>query len=169
MKRIWVAVAMVMVSILPATTVAGLFLWVDGIAGECADINHMNWIELDTFSHGAVWGGTSAAHEPLIVTYVIDKSIPVFNIRACDNLLIPSLILELTQSGDTAKAVYKVTLWDAHVRSVEVRGDNTAGGQTATVAFDFGRIEWRYIPYDGSGNPLTHVTAGWNVTNNVAL
>lgn len=169
MKTRWSLASGVLIVLMPVLSLGDLFLFVPGAPGESMDANHMDWIEVSSFGHGVNWDGSQASHQNLTVTYTMDKSVPVVNIRACDHQSLTNVVLELTHSGDTSELVYRVKLWDAHVTGVSVSGTGATTGQTVSVTFDFGRIEWKYIPYDQGGAPLSAFTAGWNVTNNVSL
>lgn len=144
-----------------------IFMQLSGITGESIDAIHNGWIDVTAFSHGVSHsGGSQADHANLNVTYVMDKSAPVLNIRACDQQNISEVVVEVTQTGDTSKEIYTVTLTDAKVTYVQTSG--SASLNSVSVSFSYGSIEWQYTPYDAGGIPQTPVTACWDVTSNTA-
>ena len=62
---------------------------------------------------------------------------------------------------------YRVTLSDLLIRSVHTAGspgDSTL--QVETLALSFSKIEWRYTPFDATGQPAAPVIQTWDVRAN---
>lgn len=144
---------------------AGIFMEIDGIAGESSDGNHTGWVDVDSLTHGVMWGGGQSAHSPVTVTYTMDKTAPIMNMYACTQNTIDYVVIELTQPGDTSKMVYRVRMENVTVSGTST-STQTNGALEVALSFDFDRIRWSYQEYDISGSPGALEEYGWIVSTN---
>ena len=164
-RRRWpLWVGMVLFYALPLVAVNGafdVFLKIDGVDGESADINHQKWIDATSFSHvikssASVVGGSGTAGnlqiQDLVVGKMLDKASPQLFLMCCNGTHINSVILDVVnqQSGFS---FYTITLQDVLVSSVQSSGLSSGGDArpTESITFNFGKIEWKYQPSNASG------------------
>jgi len=156
------------------------FLKVESIDGECLDSGHEGWIEVLSYNWGvdqptstsvSSAGSLSAQRadfKPFRVTKALDKASPKLALGAASGEHFPSAILQLCRAGGDKQLYMEYKLTDVIISSFYPGGQGTSETlPTEDVAFNYGKIEWKYVQTkvaggQGSGN----VAAGWDLKTN---
>jgi type VI secretion system secreted protein Hcp len=153
-----------------------IFLKVDGIDGEAADVNHPGEIEVASWSWGVsqvfisslgggIVGGTPKVGN-ILVTKQIDRASPIL-LRACLELThIAQAVLTQRRAGAGKQDFLSVTLQDVLISSLNDVDDGLAPKPKETIVFVFSRVIYEYIPQKPSGLPDTPVALKWDVQAN---
>ena len=106
------------------------YLKIDGIEGACRDSKHDRWIDVVSFSHGAVQaaqtdpGDSSAeesAFEPIVFTHKVDKATPKLQQSCMSGHRIRSAEFQATASiAGQQTTVYKVAMDGVSILSARV-------------------------------------------------
>ena len=150
-----------------------IFLKVDGIKGEATDVNHSNEIEVLSWSWGVsesfISSGSSGVVGgiPRIANFVaskqIDKASPNL-LRACLKVKhIKDVVLTQRRPGAGKVNFVTITLLDVLVSSLNDVEAGAAATPTETVAFNFARVIYEYVPKKPNGQPDVPVTLRWDV------
>ena len=151
-----------------------IFLKVDGIKGESADVNHPNEIEVASWSwgvsevllssgSGGVVGGIPKFSN-LVIGKPLDKSSPSL-LRACLKAKhIKEVVLTQRRAGAGKTNFVTITLRDVLISSLSDVEANGATAPTETVTFVFGKVIYEYIPNKPNGQPDVPVTLRWDVS-----
>ncbi len=150
-----------------------IFLKIDGIKGEAADVNHPNEIEVLSWNWGVSESFTSSGSggivggipkiAGLIINKQLDKASPNL-LRACLNAKhIKDVVLTQRRPGAGKSNFLTITLQDVLISSVSDFEADAATAPTETVAFNFGKVIYEYVPKKPNGQPDTPVTLKWDV------
>jgi len=160
------------------------FLQIEGIPGESTDAAHAGWIEILSFNHAVVQpagsatsriGGRTGARadvEDFVITKVVDKASPLLHLYCCQGKHIPSIKVELCQATGDKHMYMRYTMTDVIVSSVRPSGvanEDVYARPIEEVAFNFGTIQWEYVPVDHTGKAGAAVVAGWSLEENKPL
>jgi type VI secretion system secreted protein Hcp len=150
---------------------ADMFLDLDGIAGESTDAQHLNDIDVKSFSFGvkndtsAGSGGGGGAGKPTFssVTFskVYDKSSPQLFQLTATGQHVKSAVFSFRRSGPNGDGFLTYKLTDVTVVDYEQGGDKEPP-LLERVSLNFAKVEISYTPIAG-GAP---VTAGWDLKAN---
>ncbi len=166
----WIGIAAIYV--LPLLTLQGavdMFLkFTPAIPGESTDSKHTGEIEVLAWSWGASNPGTFAAPgksivQDLSITKYVDKASPPLLLRTLNGQIIDSAVLTVRKQGVNPIEFLFITLTDVLVSSISTGGSSGEDRLTENVTFNFGKVEFKYIPVDGSGKAGTPITASWDV------
>lgn len=147
------------------------YLKIEGIKGEAVSEKHKDWIEIESFSwgvsnsHTAGGGGGSTGKVSLQdfhFSMKVDKASPKLMLACATNERLPSLTFAIAgadATGGAGEDYYVITLSDVLVSSFQSGGSapppgGTAQPMTASLSFNYSKIEWNYVPADQSG-PVT--------------
>ena len=151
-----------------------IYLHVEGLEGDVTAAGHEGWIECQSLDTGVGRGietptGSSQEREStapslsdVSVTKVMDKCTPKLFTEACVGKG-KMVKIDLVQTGDQLETYMSYILTDAQISSYGVSA-GTDGKPVETCAFNFTKIEMKYIPFDNKGNPLGPVPAGYDVS-----
>jgi type VI secretion system secreted protein Hcp len=154
-----------------ADAAVDMFLKIDGIPGESADVSHKEWIQIESFSWGVSnpgslstggGGGTGKAQiTPLGVTKKVDKASPLLMLAVCTGKEVVDVTLHVrTSGGDKSEPFYEIKFSDVLVSSFQSGGSNGAEERpTESVSFNFSKIEVKYQTQDQAGGPGETVEA----------
>jgi type VI secretion system Hcp family effector len=143
-----------------------MFLFIQGVPGEVAQVPHANWIHVDS----AAWGHAGKIpFEPLGVTKVIDLSSPLLALAAADGRRFQTAILDVTKPGPQPVTFLKVILTDVTVKSYAAAANSGSNVPVETVKFGFAKIEWVYQKQMPDGSLSAPARTGWDVINNKAF
>jgi type VI secretion system secreted protein Hcp len=156
------------------------FLKVESVDGESLDGAHEGWIEILSYSLGVDQPASTSASSagslssqradfhPFTVVKALDKASPKLALGAASGEHFPSAILELCRAGGDKQVYMQYKLTDVIVSSFRAGGNGASETlPTEEVAFNYGKIEWKYTQTKvaggkGSGN----VAAGWDLKSN---
>lgn len=144
-----------------------MFLFIQGVPGEVAQVPHANWIRVDS----ANWGhATKAPFDPLTFSKPFDFSSPLLALAAADGRHFQTATLDFQKPGGQPKAFLKVILTDVTIKSYAAASNASGTVPVESIKLGFSKIEWIYhqqMP-DGSLSP-TPARTGWDVINNKAF
>lgn len=136
-----------------------MFLKLDTIAGESADAQHRNEIEIDSFSWGAsrnAGAGKTTLGE-LTFTMPTNKASAKVMLYMAGGLKISRAVLSVRKNGKPDDFL-KWILTDAYAVSYQTVGNTHGDGVVDQVKLSAGKVEIEYRPADGSAV----VKAGWD-------
>jgi type VI secretion system secreted protein Hcp len=160
------------------------FLKIEGIPGESTDEAHAQWIEIISFRHDVsqpagtatsrVGGRTGARVNvaDFTITKVIDNSTPTLNRFCCDGTHVKTVMIELCEAGGQKHMYMRWTLTDVIISSVKPSGvanEEVFARPIEEVSFNFGMIQWEYVPMTHEGKPGAAITQGWSMETNMPL
>jgi type VI secretion system secreted protein Hcp len=148
-------------------------LKVDGIKGEATDVNHpseievvsWNWGVSESFisSAGSGIGGGIPKIANLVVSKQVDKASPNL-LRACLKVKhIKDVVLTQRRPGAGKVNFLTITLQDVLVSSLSDFAAGAAATPTESVAFNFAKVIYEYVPKKPNGQPDIPVTLKWDV------
>jgi type VI secretion system secreted protein Hcp len=150
-----------------------IFLKVDGIHGESADVNHLGEIEVVSWSWGVsevfissggggIVGGTPKVAN-FLVTKQVDKASPSL-LRACLKLThVADAVLTQRRPGAGKQNFLSITFQDVLISTLNDIDDGLTPRPKETIAFVFSKVIYEYIPQKPTGVPDTPVTLRWDV------
>lgn len=153
------------------------FLKIDGVEGESTNSRHPGEIEIESFSWGVtqsggfVGGGGAGAGKatasPFVIVKRVDKASPVLFLACATGKHIPSATLTAQRSGPNV-AFLQIELKDILISSFKDAGN---GGELPLeeVAFNFARIEYRYVPVLPTGQVGQPVMAVFDFSRNAPV
>ncbi len=165
------------------------YIKIDGIEGQSTDTAHANWIDVVSFSHGALQetqyaNQTNAAGRgvlaPLTFVHLLDKATPNLQKACMSGQNIASIKLEVcAQIGGAKQKLYEVELTNARVTEARVMtvdapvcSDTQMAGigrdaaalrlieQVSIVAEEY---KWTTHTFKTTGELGGEGAAGWNV------
>ncbi len=141
------------------------FLKIDGIKGESKDSKHPDEIQLESFSWGAMQGGTHSAgggggtgkvqFQDFHFVMRANKASPNLLMHCATGKHIPNAYLVVRKAGGTQLEFIKVKLGDVLVSSYNTGGSSGGDIPLDQVSINFTKIAFDYIEQkaDGSGSP----------------
>ncbi|HQR05712.1 MAG TPA: type VI secretion system tube protein Hcp [Gemmatales bacterium] len=150
------------------------FLKIDGVKGESTKTNHVDEIELLSFSFGednagthSIGGGGGAGKvqmQDFHFTMNLNKASPALFLLCANGKHIPSAILTARKAGGEQKDYYIVTFTDLLISSYTTSGHADSNHLPIdTCAFNFAKIEIDYKVQDKSGNVATVGKVGYDL------
>ena len=110
------------------------FLKLDGIEGQAADAKHEKWLDLLSFSHGALQNINIQAgadvqgrgqYIPFTFTHLVDKATPKLQLSCMKGEVIKNAKFEYCRVlGGTQTPVYELTLNSVRVAKTEIKTIN---------------------------------------------
>jgi type VI secretion system secreted protein Hcp len=157
------------------------YLSLDGVKGESQDDKHQNWIEIFSFSMGAMnpatigsgtggAGGGKATLSEISIVKKTDASSPNLFQGCCSGTHYKKATIHVRKAGGTALVYLQYDLTEVFVSSVQWSG--SGGGDdtpTESVALAYGAINVTYTPQKVDGTADAAVVAGWDVKANAKL
>jgi type VI secretion system secreted protein Hcp len=157
------------------------FVKVEGVDGESQDDKHKKWIEVLSFSHGmsqppsavvSSAGGAGSGRvniQDFSIVKHIDSASPKLYEACCTGKHFPSVKMELCRAGGDKLKYMEIKMSQVMVSSVRPGGSSGSGDEVPLeeVAFNFGKIEWTYVPQArGTGAGAGNIAAGWDLMLN---
>jgi type VI secretion system secreted protein Hcp len=152
------------------------FLKLDGVEEGSTDVQHPKEIVVLSFNQGVsrppAGDAGSNKQGKILATFHNEAARQSRHRFFTENApLAPTLSLRSSLrksgAGGTMVEFYRATLSDLLIRSVHTAG--SSGDSTLpveTLALSFPKIEWRYTPFDATGQPATPVIQTWDVRAN---
>ncbi len=157
------------------------YLKIEGINGESTDSNHPQWVEIVSFRHDVSQpagsatsrvGGRTGARVNIAdftISKVLDISTPLLHRYCCDGTHVGTVMIELCEAGGEAHMYMRWTLTDAIISSVKPSGvanEEVFARPIEEVSFNFGTIQWEYVPMTHAGKPGSGIIHGWSLVEN---
>jgi type VI secretion system secreted protein Hcp len=150
-----------------------IFMKVDGIKGEATDVNHPGEIEILSWNWGVAESFISSGSSgvvggiPKIANFVVGKQVDKASpnlLRACLKVKhIKEVVLTQRRPGAGKVNFLTITLQDVLISSLTDVEADAAPTPTETVAFNFAKVIYEYVPKKPNGQPDTPVTLKWDV------
>ena len=142
------------------------------IEGETQDTDHLQWVDIDSFSWGANHpasfehgsGGATAA--AMVSEFVVSKKVDSSSHALFQALVqashIDTVELEVIKvsSGGTKFAWYKLKLSPVMITSLHASGAGDPYMESVSMAY--GKMEFTYVPQDDKGEPMGDKTAEYD-------
>jgi type VI secretion system secreted protein Hcp len=149
----------------------GLYVFIQGIRGESANVKHRGWIEAYAYSLGLKNPGSfnfDSASEVTFTDFTINKrpdaSTPKIMLAVCTGMNFSQAKIELTRIISGREVVFlSYVLSDVVIPSYDVKLGVSSAFPLEEVTFSFGRITWSYTPFSIIGIPLAPITGGWDL------
>ena len=146
-----------------------MFIKIEGIEGESTDRGHKDEIDVLAWSWGMSQSASSQSGggggagkvnvQDLSLTKYVDKSSPKLMEKTAMGEHISEISLTVRKAGSTSQEYLIITMKDVMVTSYSVGGSGGEDRLTENVTLNFAQIEFKYTPFDESGNPQEPVTA----------
>lgn len=142
-----------------------MYLQLDGIKGESVDVNHKDWIEILSLSHGftqpvtpvrASSGSTveRCNHSDIAVTKYVDKATDAILNRIWSGKQIPKAVIECFRADGQNKPVKYLEI---DLEQVVISNYNISAGQGSlpmeNISLAYGKVTYKYMQYDITGKP----------------
>jgi len=122
-----------------------IYLYVDGVAGDSTQVNHVNWIVAESFSHTiSRTDSGDADHGHVTIGKLLDKATPILNYRACAGVVSANVVIEFVDP-QAQTVFYQVSLENATVMNCSsYTTTNNANTMDESVSFDYETISWSW-------------------------
>lgn len=158
-------------------TAAKVFLRLDGIPGECPDLQHRDWIEAASFRLVAsalpAADGTPGPGRPQVDELRMTKAIDAASPRLLEACLtgrhIKEAVVEVLRLPTRVKFL-EYRFHDVFVvaAGVEIGGDEAVSTEIEQVRLAFGKIRMTYLHKSATG-AAAQVGFGWDLAGETAL
>lgn len=156
-----------------------VYLQIDGIKGESADAEHLNWMELTSVHMGVIQpksatastsGGHTAErceHRTLSITKLADLASPILMQTCSSGRTIPKAKIEFMRADSDGFPVkyYEVELENVLIGNID---QQVSVGDILheTIGLKFSKIKWRYTQQKISGGVGGNTAGGWDLATN---
>jgi type VI secretion system secreted protein Hcp len=149
-----------------------LFLKIEGVAGECVEKNHKDWIDVSSYSEGlhhsnsSGFGGGggvgSVSYSDFVVNCQLEKAIPTLMAGCAGNKEYPTAKLHATKMDGTKSWNYlEITMSKVLVTSINFSGSiNEIPHVQVSLAFE--KIQTDYFLQGPGGTQGANTTAVWD-------
>ena len=152
-----------------------MFMMIVSILGESTDRQHVDEIEVLSYSWGVTQTGSGiggggggagkAIFDDLIFSHKVDKASPKLLVSSASGEHLKKTVLTVRKAGGVDQPDYlKITLEDVLISSVKQNGSGDS--PTETVSLNFGKIEIEYKPQKPDGTLDAPVKGGWDLKAN---
>jgi type VI secretion system secreted protein Hcp len=137
--------------------IADMFLKVDGVTGEAADVDHKGEIEVDSWSWGMQTSTSAATGQAtskatiseLQIVKRVDQSTPTLMSFLKNNKLVTQAQLTVRKAGTTPLEYLKIELQNVRVTSIKTESQETELVERLTLGFSKVRVS--YTPQASTG------------------
>ena len=152
------------------------YLKLEGIAGDCADPGHKDWMVLESFNqnvNGPQERGGRASMTDLAVTKLSDRSTPQLARAAAEGRHFKEAVLELCVPDGAKPKFLEIRITNVRVTNFGISGAPQSDTRTPyeNVLLGFDKIEWLYFPnafVPGHEKETAVCRASWSADGNVA-
>ncbi|MDR2153985.1 MAG: type VI secretion system tube protein Hcp [Burkholderiaceae bacterium] len=165
----------------PTTTAGGLvdiYLQVHGVSGEATDMNHKEWINVESITGGVANAGAMAygggggsgksQWQDLTVQCKFEKSYPTLMQMCAAGQHIPSVRISACKAGGTQQEFMHIIMTDVIITSVNMAGA-VSTEPMFDVSFNFTQIVVTGRAQTATGEMGASVMAGWDVKQNIKI
>jgi type VI secretion system secreted protein Hcp len=153
-----------------------IFLRIEGITGESQDANHQGWINVDSFTWGAmqpgnmgVGGGGGAGkvqYRDLTVQASIDKATPAIMRYLSNGKHVSKLEVSVCKAGGSQIEYCRITLEDVLITNVIFHGATQRDLIGISYQFPAAKIKNQYWEQSANGGKGAESQSGWNIKEN---
>lgn len=157
------------------------FMRIDGIPGESSDNKHKDWIEIQSYSHGATQqaskvvstsGGATAERVDVgdfNIAKLVDKATPKLFEACCSGKHIKEVVIEVCRSGGDQLKFVEIKMEQVLITNYQHLA-NGALFPSESISFTPGKIKITYSQQKRSdGTSSGNVAAGWDLISNKAI
>jgi len=150
----------------------GIFLYIQGVQGDCTRAGYEGWIELKSFNYGISTSSLSAASGRLAldtrqldcrITKKLDRASPLLNLYGYQQRYIREARI-LIAGSDGSKVLYKMgyTLKNVAITSITTSASDSQDSEPQeSLSLSYDGIAWEYTPVDPAGDPIRTT---WSLT-----
>ena len=156
------------------------FIKIDGVDGESNDKNHGKWIEVVSFSQGALQNigagrGTDTSGRgqflPFTFTHLLDKATPKLQQFCMNGQKVATVEFQVCRAVGAAQVpVYEVKLENVKIARAEIKVERTAENQDALPVEEVqlipGKITWKVTAIKPDGSKDGAVETNFNQIEN---
>lgn len=156
-----------------------MFLRIDGIQGESQNDKHKGWVDIESYSWGAVQstnlalgsgGGVGKVqYKDLTVTANLDKATPAISHFLSSGKHIPKVELSLCKAGGQQMEYYRITLENAMLTHVMHNAFHNSDSPKISYQFQAEQVKQSYWEQTTSGGKGAETQSGWNIKQNKAV
>lgn len=134
------------------------YLKLEGIAGECADAGHRDWMAIDSFNQnvcGPQDRGGRTSMTDFAVARLSDRATPHLARAAAEGRHFKESVLELCIPDGAKTKFMEIRLTNVRITSYGISGapQNDARTPYENMMLQFDRIEWIYFPNAFTASP----------------
>ena len=152
------------------------YLKLEGIAGDCTDKDHKDWIALESFNQnvsGPQERGSRVAMTDFALTKLADRATPFLARATVEGRHFKEAVLELCLPDGARTKFMEIRLSDVRVTNYGISGSPQSDTRTPyeNVMLGFDRIEWLYFPnafVPGHEKETAVCRASWSADGKVA-
>ena len=153
-----------------------IYLKLDGIAGECANPTHKDWILIDTFSQnvaGPDRRGGAAILSELSITRMADRATPLLAQATAEGRHFREAVFELCMPDGALTKYMEVRLTNVTPTNFTISASSPGDGKTPfeSLMLRFEKVEWLYYPnafIAGKEKEVVVSKASWNLEEALA-
>lgn len=151
-----------------------IYLQMDGIEGDATQDQHQNWMDIESMSWNVsramnTQAGSTAnreASEPVVsevyLTKVTDKSSTKLFTEAVTGATGKLTTIHLVTTGNPGDTYVEIKLTNTLVSNYSV--DTSGDRPVETIALNFTKMEYKYIPHDEQHNAQSPMIASYDLT-----
>ena len=128
------------------------FLKIDDVVGESQDIDHLNEIDVLSWSWGASTSGRITCIQDLSLVKWTDRSSPTLLMGQVQGRVYNKAILTVRNSGDTPLEYIIIEFENVSVSSISMGGSGGEERLTETMSLDFESATYTYTPQNEDGS-----------------
>jgi type VI secretion system secreted protein Hcp len=164
--------------VIPMSTNAAIYMFIEGVPGDSQDQDHRDWIDVVSVQEAMTMtppdfsGGGSGGRAVIIldtsVTKEMDKSSPLLRQKLTEGRPIPQIIIHFAATYSSTREVYfSIRYTNAYLTSVSMSASGSDGSvPTENLSFTFETVEWEYTHVNPDGSKGGTIPAGWSVIDN---
>ena len=127
------------------------YLKLEGIAGECAESAHKDWMVMDSFSQnvcGPQERGGRANLSEIALTKLADRTTPTIARATAEGRHFKEAILELCTTDGSKPKFMEIRMSNVRIMSYGISGAPQSDARTPyeNLMLQFEKIEWLYFP-----------------------
>lgn len=154
-----------------------MFMKIPDIPGESLDAQHSKEIDVLSWSWGMSQSGTAhlgsgqgsgkVSVQDFSFTKYIDASSHALLLACCSGKHISKANFVVRKSaGDKPLEYIKIEFEDLIISTIHTGGNGSEDRLTESIAINFGKFKYAYVPQKKDGSGDAEKTAGWNIAKN---
>jgi type VI secretion system Hcp family effector len=127
------------------------YLKVEGIAGDCADAAHKDWMAIDSFSQNLVGPqerGGRAHLSDVALNRLVDRATPLLARATAEERPFQEAVLELCTNEGSKPKFMEIRFENVRISNYAISGAPQSDARTPYESFmlHFEKVEWLYFP-----------------------
>lgn len=129
-----------------------IFLFLSGVPGGSADVQHTNWIDCAAVTFGASMSSRGLILDRISLDKQVDGSSPALNERVCGRTLIPQMVVDVKVAAGVSPFYYRMVFSNVYVASVRKISSEE---MFETVQCEAQLVRWTYVTEGGAGTTVS--------------